>query len=147
MRHSSIDIGHHFRYIPLRIKLAHRGRRREVDLKAERVRCPWAELRPAPGRLRASACRHYDRRARCIAGTGSGVGGKPQRLAPSPTKPGPTLSLRDEDSLWREPWWNADRRARPQRRVGASRLFVARTAPAGADISNASAGVPLPFLS
>jgi len=40
---------------------------------------------------------------------------------PRPRKHGLKLSLRDDDSLWREPWWNADRRARPQRRVGASR--------------------------
>ena len=117
----------------------------------------------APGRLRASASRHYDRGGRCIPGLGqAGAGnargeaqdlrppvgaGVPDRaLLPRPRKPGLKLSLGDESSLWREPWWNADRRARPQRRVGASRLFVARTAPAGADISNASVGVPLPLF-
>jgi hypothetical protein len=39
--------------------------------------------------------------------------GNSSRTAPSPTKPSLTLSLRDEKSLGREPWWNAGRRARP----------------------------------
>ncbi len=34
-------------------------------------------------------------------------------LRPSPRKHGLTLSLRDEQSLRREPWWNAERRAAP----------------------------------
>src|SRR5208282_6348689 len=34
-------------------------------------------------------------------------------MRPRPRKPGLKLSLRDDDSLWREPWWNAGRRARP----------------------------------
>jgi len=42
---------------------------------AGRVRCPRADLQPAPGRHRASACRHYDRRARCYRWTGTGEGG------------------------------------------------------------------------
>jgi hypothetical protein len=40
-----------------------------------------------------------------------------------PRKPGLKLSLGDDDSLWREPWWNADRRARPQAEGGASRFL------------------------
>ena len=100
----------------------------------------------APGRLGHHACRHYDRRARCFAGLGQagagvmpastaqglrppvGAGVQDRALRPSPRKPGPKLSLRDDDSLWREPWWNAGRRARPQAEGGASRLSVARPA-------------------
>ena len=40
----------------------------------------------------------------------------------------PGLRLRRRKSLWREPWWNAGRRARPQAEGGASRLSVARPA-------------------
>ncbi len=36
--------------------------------------------------------------------------------------------LRRRKSLWREPWWNAGRRARPQAEGGASRRSVARPA-------------------
>jgi hypothetical protein len=38
-------------------------------------------------------------------------------IRPRPRKPGPTLSLRDEQSHWREPRWNAGRRARLARRA------------------------------
>jgi len=121
----------------------------------------------APGRLWASACRDYDRRARCIAGLGQvfpgrvtpaqtvqglrspvGAGVKDRALRPSPRKPGLKLSLGDEYSLRREPWWNADRRARPQaegRRKPASSWRDPRAA-CVRDIWNASVGVPLPFL-
>src|ERR1700691_4507421 len=40
---------------------------------------------------------------------------------PRPRKPGLELSQQGPEALRLEPWWNADRRARPQRRVGASR--------------------------
>jgi len=40
---------------------------------------------------------------------------------PSPRKPGLTLSLGDEKSLWREPRWNADRCAPPALRGAAGR--------------------------
>jgi hypothetical protein len=38
-------------------------------------------------------------------------------LKPRPRKPGLELSLWDQQSLWREPWWNADGRARLARRA------------------------------
>src|SRR5271155_5613189 len=107
-----LDIRHHFRYIAVanqaRSQRTPSGGRPEGGASA----VPAGGVTTRSRAARASACRHYDRRARCIAGTGSGVGGKPQRLAPHPTKPGPTLSLRDEDSLWREPWWPTGERAR-----------------------------------
>src|SRR5271155_6152676 len=34
-------------------------------------------------------------------------------VRPRPRKPGLKLSHWDDESLWREPWWNAGRRARP----------------------------------
>ena len=80
----------------------------------------------APGRLRASCLPALGPCARCIAGSGIGVAGKPAALAPSPTKPRLKLSLGDHEFLWREPWWNAGRRARPQAEGGASRSFGAR---------------------
>jgi len=50
------------------------------------------------------------------------------------------------ESLWREPWWNADRRARPQAEGGASRPFRGATRTRWCGTSkNASVGVPLPF--
>src|SRR5580704_5310310 len=53
--------------------------------------------------------------ARGARWTGTGDGGqRPYR--PRPRKPGLKLSLRDDDSLWREPRWNADGRARLARR-------------------------------
>jgi hypothetical protein len=82
----------------------------------------------------ASACRHYDRCVRCFtglgqAGTGNARGaaqglrppvgaGLPDRaLLPGPRKHGLRLSQRRRKSLGREPWWNADRRARFARRA------------------------------
>jgi hypothetical protein len=53
-------------------------------------------IRFAPGRLGHHACRHYDRRARCFAATGSGAGGEPAIKGAACGKPGPALSLRDE---------------------------------------------------
>ncbi len=53
-KETDLDNCHYFSYI-LRISLIE-GRLPEVGLKTERVRCPRAELRSAPGRLRAS-CR------------------------------------------------------------------------------------------
>ena len=54
-------------------------------------------------------------------------------LRPRPRKPGLEPRGDGRKSVAQSREWNADRRARPQRRVGASRLFVARPAPAGAD--------------
>ncbi len=48
---------------------------------------------------------------------GPAPAGAPRRVsAPRRGKPGPTLSLWDEQSLGQEPRWNAGRRARPQTR-------------------------------
>jgi hypothetical protein len=63
-------------------------------------------------------------------------------------KPGPMLSPSGRKSLWREPRWNAGRRARPQAEGGASRLTPWRVPHAACERAkdNASAGVLLPFL-
>src|SRR5579863_9068200 len=93
----------------------------------------------APGRSGHHACRHYDRRARCVAGSGQG------NLS---TKPGPGRT-KGQHTPWQEPWWNAGRRACPiaegRRKPPCS---VARPAPVwcGTDDS-ATAGVPLSFIS
>ena len=51
---------------------------------------------PAPGRLGHHACRHYDRRARCIAATGPRAGGGNPPLIGAVTREAwPELSLRD----------------------------------------------------
>jgi len=83
-----------------------------------------------PGRLRASACRHYDRCARCIAVTGARRrrGDPPPLIGAKSREAWPEAEPWGRKSLWREPWWNAGRRARPQAEGGASRFFVARTA-------------------
>src|ERR1700722_14093668 len=121
----------------LESNLAHEGRLREGSRRPGRVRCPRADLPSAPGRLRASASWHYRPGCEVLAGRGQVKGGNARTncagsapgmgmitgsaLIPSPRKHGLKQSLWEEISLWREPWWNADRRARPQRRVGASR--------------------------
>jgi hypothetical protein len=75
------------------------------------MRCPRAAARHFRSRAaRASACRHYDRRARCIAGTAV----KRRRRTRPVTSAARSLARVapwDDDSLWQEPWWNADRRA------------------------------------
>ena len=58
-------------------------------------------------------------------------------LRPSPRKHGPRLSLGDEQSPWREPRWNADRRAHP---AGCEPHRKMRR------MDCALVGVPLPFL-
>ena len=50
----------------------------------------------APGRLGHHACRHYDRRARCIAVAGTGAGGgDPPLIGAKSREAWPELSLRD----------------------------------------------------
>ena len=77
----------------------------------ERVRFPRADLQSAPGRLRAScspASRpvrgvlplDWDRRRRVMPGETTS-----QEAWPEAEPLGPT-------SLWQEPWWDAERRAR-----------------------------------
>src|SRR5579883_291502 len=64
--------------------------------------------------------------------------GNPPSVVRWPTKPGPSLRPRDDDSLGQEPRWNAGRRARPAGR--APRLHSVRW------FGPASFGVPLPFF-
>jgi hypothetical protein len=91
----------------------------------------------ALGRRRASTCRHNDRHVRCSLERGRLFGfparvtpvqrrkvsaprlGRPYRTERSgpPQKRGLTLSLGDQLSPWREPQWNAGRRARPAGRA------------------------------
>ena len=79
------------------------------------MRCPRAwphQLRTRA--VRHHACRHYDRRARCVAGSGQAVGGvTPALWTALPTKPGPDRT-KGLHTPWAEPWWNAGRRARPR---------------------------------
>src|SRR5579862_8432781 len=94
-------------FVPFSVTLARiispgKGRRREgrSRRRGER-RSPRGGLQPAPGRSGHHACRHYDRCARCVAGTGRGN---------RPTKPGPDRT-KGLHTPWEEPWWNAGRRA------------------------------------
>jgi len=57
-------------------------------LVAARHRCSRAS--------RASACRHYDRRARCIAGCAARAGGEPRRVSHVCHEAWPEVSLWDE---------------------------------------------------
>ena len=58
-----------------------------------------------------------------------GWGGRTGSSAPAKSQEAwPEVEPWGRKSLWREPWWNAGRRARPQAEGGASRFFVARTA-------------------
>ncbi len=67
---------------------------RQACRRTGRGRCPRADLHSAPGRSGHQACRHYDRRARCFAGSGQPVGGvNPAPWTVSPTKPGPDCAL------------------------------------------------------
>jgi len=93
----------------------------------------------APGRSGHHACRHYDRRARCVAGSGRGN---------LPTKPGPGRT-KGQHTPWQEPWWNAGRRARPiaeGRRKPPSPWRDPRAVSACGTDDSATAGVPLSFI-
>jgi hypothetical protein len=57
-----------------------KGRVLEANLNMGRERCPRADLHSVPRAIRASACRHYDRRGRCIPGLGQARGGCNGRL-------------------------------------------------------------------
>ena len=60
------------------------------------------KIRSAPGRLGHHACRHYDRRARCIAVTGNGACGTPQ-LSRRFREAWPGAEPSGRKSRWREP--------------------------------------------
>ena len=67
----------------------------------------------APGRSGHHVCRHYDRHARCVAGSGPiRRRSDPRPLDGLPTKPGPDRT-KGPHTPWEEPRWNAGRRARP----------------------------------
>ena len=89
----------------------------------------------APGRSGHHACRHYDRRAGCAAGSGAEPAVISAALAKHPTKPGPDRT-KGLHTPWQEPRWNAGRRARPER-MGRRKPThsVARPAPAGAGMT------------
>ena len=72
-----------------------------------------------------------------------------QTLRPSRRKHGLTLSLGDEHSLWREPRWNAERRALPLERCRAPSPSPASgrgQEETARRMDYASLGVPLPFI-
>ena len=113
-----------------------KGRLPEACRRAERVRCPRAALRAAPGQLG-----HQPPGIRTGARGASLDGDRRSRVTPaqttSPEAWPEAEPLGWNDSLRREPRWNAVRRARP---------LKARAAPQGAAVVPASAGVPLPFF-
>jgi hypothetical protein len=134
-RHISVDTRHYFSDEFKESNLALKDTDRVMPGGEGRVRCPRAwphQLRTRA--VRASARRHHDRRARCIAGSGRVTAGR-ARGAPCPTKHGPGRALGMRYSPWQEPWWNAGRRARPQAEGGASRFLRGATAPAGAGLT------------
>src|SRR6204780_5573894 len=105
------------------------------------------KIHSAPGRLGHHACRHYDRRARCIAVTETARAAR-RSFRAAFGKPGPMLSLRDERPAGETRKWTAGRRARPQAEGGASPLSPWRV-PHAACVraeDNAFAGVPLPLF-
>ena len=136
----------------------------------ERERCPRAGARHLRFRAAWASClpalRPARRRARCIAGLGQagagnargaarglrppvGAGFEDQTLRPSRRKHGLTLSLGDEHSLWREPRWNAERRALPLERCRAPSPSPASgrgQEETARRMDYASLGVPLPFI-
>ena len=73
---------------------------------------PAGGVAPAPGRSGHQALRHYDRCARCVAGTGKAAGGHVRSFGGFPAKPGPDRT-RGLHTPWAEPWWDAGRRAVP----------------------------------
>ena len=97
------------------------------------MRCPRVAARHCHSRAAwASACRHYDRRARCIAGSAQATPGNARWLS---HEAWPRLSLGMNSPIGTEPWWDAERRARSALRA---------PHPKGAEVGYASVGVPLP---
>jgi hypothetical protein len=104
-------------------------------------------IHSAPGRLGHHACRHYDRRARCIAATETARAARRSFRAVF-GKPGPMLSPGDESPFGENRGGTpAGERARKRRAAQAALLRGAsRTPLACGHHDNASAGVPLPFI-
>ncbi len=139
-RHISIDNSHRNRYI---------AGVESRSLKGHRPVTPadWSEcgtrgrrlVTAAPGRSRASARRHYDLHARCVAATGPALRGEPPPVSASrPEKHGLRLSLRDEILPWA--------RAVVERRKACAPC-KARAAPRGAEVGTQRlSGVPLPLF-
>src|SRR6202050_4932774 len=85
------------------------------------------KIHSAPGRLGHHACRHYDRRARCFAVTET-VRAARRSFRAVFGKPGPTLSLRDENPAGENRGGTpAGERAR-KRRAAQAAFSVARPA-------------------
>jgi hypothetical protein len=119
--------------------LAHEGRLREVDPKAGARTVPAGGVTTRSRAVSGISLLALQTRARGARWTGTGEGGeRPQKLrrfcprngdvtgsalTPRPRKHGLKSHLGMEHSLGQNRQWNADRRARPQRRVGASRHF------------------------
>ena len=146
----TLDIRPHFSYIPHESNLALRDAVRVMP--GGRGGCGARGrglISFALGRSGHHACRHYDRRARCVAGSGKAVGGvTPAPWTVLPTKPGPDRT-KGLHTPWAEPWWNAGRRARPRAERAAQAAFPwrDRTPFACGTDDSAFAGVPLPFIS
>jgi hypothetical protein len=85
----------------------------------ERVRCSRADLQSAPGRLGHHVSRHYDRGGRCSLDWDRRRRVTPVQTASQEAWP-EAEPLGWNNSLRREPWWNAVRRARSKRARAAS---------------------------
>ena len=94
---------------------------------------------PADTRIGARGARWTGTGAAPVSCRGAARGLRPpvgaavpdRTLRPSPRKRGPKLSPWDEESLGREPQWNADRRAAPR-----SSTSVGAAAPQGAEVAD-----------
>ena len=147
-RHFSIDWRPRFGYYAQRISLIKDAsgegtpwRRGECGARARndtlRTRAARASCLPA---LRPAREVH-----RCDRGGALRL--SPQLHVPS-REAWPEAEPSGRKSRWREPRWNAGRRARPQAEGGASRLTPWRVPHAACvrESNPASAGVPLPFI-
>ena len=116
--HCSIDIRHRFSYIPVANQISPRRTPSGDAGRQGRVRCPRAGPHQPRSRA-ASGISLPALRPACevLHWTGTGGAGNARLLRDrtfTSQEAWPELSLGDDDSLWREPWWNAGRRARPQ---------------------------------
>ena len=110
----ALDIRPCFSYIPSESRSPRTPPGEGTFRRSGRVRCLRA------GRYTLSSGSFGHQSPGTMTGAGSvpwaGTGeGRQHLLRPRPRKPGLELSLRDDDSLWREPWWDADRRAAHRR--------------------------------